>query len=183
MYCILHTHYYNKLHTTNTKGPFSHSWSHIMHTQHDCRSESPCQVFLIIINWLLAIYREAKDSVLPRVVLAYDNMCNLYLCRLRIAKSPLPLPPPLDKLWESVNKIIDKFHLSNHVSQECHKRFSLEKIKQGYRYFNTQAGEQTLKLILCGYQGSGTYCVPWIRHTTCFIYIGWLEGEINIQVK
>jgi hypothetical protein len=106
-----------------------------------CRSESPCQVFLIIINWLLAICREAKASVLPRIVLAYDNMCNL--CRLRITKSPLPLPPPLDQLWESVDKIIDKFHLSNHVSQECQTKFSPEKIKQENRYFNTQAGEQT----------------------------------------
>ena len=30
MYCILHTHYYNKLHTINTKGPFSHSWSYLL---------------------------------------------------------------------------------------------------------------------------------------------------------
>ena len=78
-------------------------------------------------------------------MLAYDNMYNL--CRLRIAKLPLPLPPPLDKLWESVDKIIDKFHLSNHVSQEYHKRFSPEKIKQENRYFNTQAGEQTLNFV------------------------------------
>ena len=88
------------------------------------------------------MYREAKDSsVLPRVVLAYDNMCNL--CRLRIAKSPLPLLPPLDKIWESVDKIIDKFHLNNHVSPECKEKFSPEKIKQENKYFNTQAGEQT----------------------------------------
>ena len=90
------------------------------------------------------MYREAKDSsVLPRVVLAYDNMCNL--CRLRVAKSPLPLPPPLDKIWESVDKIIDEFriHLNNHVSPECKEKFSPEKIKQENKYFNTQAGEQT----------------------------------------
>ena len=88
------------------------------------------------------MYREAKDSsVLPRVVLAYDNMCNL--CRLRVAKSPLLLPPPLDKIWESVDKIIDKFHFNNHVSPECKEKFSPEKIKQENKYSNTEAGEQT----------------------------------------
>ena len=91
------------------------------------------------------MHREAKDSsVLPRVVLAYDNMCNMCnLCRLRVAKSPLPLPPPLDKIWESVDKIIDEFHLNNHVSPECKENFSPEKIKPENMYFNTQAGEQT----------------------------------------
>ena len=68
-------------------------------------------------------------------------MCNL--CRLRVAKSPLPLQPPLDIIWESVDKIINKFHLNNHVSPECKENFSPDKIKQENKYFNTQAGEQT----------------------------------------
>ena len=75
------------------------------------------------------------------IYLAYDNMCNL--AKLKVAQSPLPFPSPLDKVWLDVNKIIDVFHFKNHISPECHKKFSPAKMKDEHPEFNTQAGEQT----------------------------------------
>ena len=37
--------------------------------------------------------------------LSYDNMCNV--CSLNLLNRPLPLPPPQDKLWMGINKVID----------------------------------------------------------------------------
>lgn len=102
------------------------------------RSESPSQVFFILVQWLLTL---RKDSVYPEITLAYDNMCNL--AKLRVAKQPLPFPPPLDRLWLDVQKIIDVFHFKNHVSPDCRQKFSPAKMKEEHPNFNTQAGEQT----------------------------------------
>ena len=57
--------------------------------------------------------------------------------------NPLPLPPPLDKVWLNVVKIIDTFHIGNHISAECKAKYSPDKIKAENPDFNTQAGEQT----------------------------------------
>ena len=104
------------------------------------RSESPSQVFLILIQWLISLAK-VKNMGDQNVFLAYDNMCNL--AKLKVARDPLPFPPPLDKLWLNVNKIIDVFHFQNHVSAECREKFSPAKLKQQHPEFNTQAGEQT----------------------------------------
>ena len=76
-----------------------------------------------------------------QVTLAYDNICNLD--RLKVAKSPLPLPEPLDTIWIDVTKIIDVFHFPNPVSTKCKTKYSPEKVKAENPLFNTQAGEQT----------------------------------------
>ena len=68
-------------------------------------------------------------------------MCNL--ARLRVANQPLPFSPPLDRLWLDINKIIDVFHLKNHMSMDCRAKFSPAKMKEEHPNFNTQAGEQT----------------------------------------
>ena len=62
-----------------------------------------------------------------QVVLAYDNMCNL--AKLKVARSSLPLPQPLDTVWLNVVKIIETFHSGNHVSATCKETFSPEKVK------------------------------------------------------
>ena len=79
------------------------------------RSELPSQVFFILLTWLQALITSGTVSAdkLKSIYIAYDNMCNL--CRLRVAKKPLPLPPPMDHAWLSVQKIIDTFHLKNHT--------------------------------------------------------------------
>ena len=57
--------------------------------------------------------------------LAYDNMCNVN--RLKVARAALPLPPPMDKAWLNIEKIIDTFHLPNHVNPENAIRYILLK--------------------------------------------------------
>ncbi len=118
------------------------------------RSESPSQVFLILLGWLLSIMKQREDaSHVPEIILAYDNMCNV--CTLKVARRPLPFAPPLDQLWLSVTKIIDKFHFRNHVDSRCRELYSPDGVKDKYPKFNTQAGEQTFvwvgrfKHILC----------------------------------
>ena len=105
-----------------------------------CRSESPSQVFLILIQWLLSLAK--TNTIMGKdAFLAYDNMCNLE--KIKAAKAPLPFPPPLDKLWLNLNKVIDVFHFANHVSPECREKFSPAKLKKEHPDYNTQAGEQT----------------------------------------
>ena len=107
------------------------------------RSESPSQVFLILIQWLLSLVRTTGE--IPPVTLAYDNMCNLE--RLHVARRPLPLPKPYDKLWLNVKKIIDVFHFKNHISPVCKELYSPAQLKADNPGFNTQAGEQTFTWI------------------------------------
>lgn len=115
------------------------------------RSESPSQVFMILLKWLLTLMQQVE--VPPKVVVAYDNMCNL--AKLKVARNPLPFPPPLDGIWHNVDKIVDSFHVKNHVSAKCREQFSPARIKAENPNYNTQAGEQTFvwvgrfKHILC----------------------------------
>ena len=103
------------------------------------RSESPSQVFLILVQWLLSFSKSGGD--ISNITLAYDNMCNIE--RMHIARKPLPLPPPMERAWMNVGKVIDVFHFGNHVSPQCKERFSPAKLKEENPDFNTQAGEQT----------------------------------------
>ena len=50
--------------------------------------------------------------------------------RLKVAKNPLPFAPPLDQLWLKVEKVIDVFHLKNHVSVKCRENFSPAELKK-----------------------------------------------------
>ena len=106
---------------------------------YSCRSESPLQVFLIILQWLLTLV-QAPNAPL-QVILAYDNMCNL--AKLKVARNPLPLPPPLNDVWINVTKIIATFHFKNHISPKCRDEFSPSEVKSNHPNYNTQAGEQT----------------------------------------
>ena len=96
-------------------------------------------MFFILLQWLLSIVKPTGE--LPKVTLAYDNICNIQ--RMKVAKNPLPFLAPLDRLWLDVEKVIDSFHLSNHVSTACKDNFSPSKLKEDYPNYNTQAGEQT----------------------------------------
>ena len=71
-------------------------------------------------------------------------MCNIE--RMHVARKPLPLPPPMDKAWMNVDKVIDVFHFGNHVSPQCKERFSPAKLKEENPDFNTQAGDQNICL-------------------------------------
>lgn len=71
------------------------------------RSESPSQVFVIVIQWLLRILENVPVQEWSDVVISYDNMCHLD--SMRVAQNPLPLPQPYDHMWLSVTKV----HLHN----------------------------------------------------------------------
>ncbi len=94
-----------------------------------------------IVNWLLSLRKSTSLTSNSRVILAYDNMCNLQ--KMKVAKQPLPLPPPENQLWASVTKIIDVFHFRNHVSPVCRDSFSPKAVKDQNPNYNTQGGEQT----------------------------------------
>ena len=118
------------------------------------RSESPSQVFLILLQWLLSLVKAlGGPSNLPAITVAYDNICNVE--KMRITRKPLPLPPPYNKLWMNVQKIIDVFDFPNHISATCREQFSPLQFKETHPHFNTQSGEQTFawvgryKRILC----------------------------------
>ena len=103
--------------------------------------------FLILIQWLLSLVKQNGEDIAVNATIAYDNMCNLD--RLRAVATPLPLPPPLDKMWSSVTKIIDVFRFGNHVSPDCQRKYSPEDIKRLNPTWNTQAGEQTFTWLSC----------------------------------
>lgn len=123
------------------------------HLPHTCRSESPSQVYLILIQWLLTLANVLDINDLNDIILAYDNMCNLQ--KLHVAQKPLPFEPPYNTLWLKINKIIDVFHFPNHVSPACKELYSPAQMKLDNPSFNTQVGEQTFtwisrfKHILC----------------------------------
>ena len=98
-------------------------------------------MFLILIHWLLSLVKESGEDVALNCTIAYDNMCNLE--RLKAVETHLPLPPPLDKMWMGVTKIIDVFHFGNRVSPDCQRKYSPEPIKKLNPGWNTQAGKQT----------------------------------------
>ena len=105
-----------------------------------CRSESPSQVFFILLTWLFSLI-ECSDVKPEEMYLAYDNMCNV--CKLKAAQHTLPLDPPFQEAWLNLRKIIDSFHLPNHINPECHTKFSPQPLKDKHPHANTQAGEQT----------------------------------------
>ena len=111
-------------------------------------------MFLILLQWLLSLVKTlGGPSNLPAITVAYDNICNVE--KMKIARKPLPLPPPCNKLWMNVKKIIDVFHFPNHISATCREQFSPLQFKETHPHFNTQCGEQTFawigryKRILC----------------------------------
>ena len=117
------------------------------------RSESPSQVFIIVLSWLCVILRNINPANWSKLFLAYDNMCHLD--GLRAAKNLLPWRSPWDKAWISVKKIIDRLHISNHKDKKCKEKYDPSSLKEEIPNGNTMAAEQTFvwlsrfKKILC----------------------------------
>lgn len=62
---------------------------------------------------------------------------------MKVAKKPLPLPAPFDKMWSAINKVIDSLHIRNHKDTECKKKYDPVKLKEQLPGMNTMAAEQT----------------------------------------
>ena len=117
------------------------------------RSESPSQVFIIVLSWLCVVLKNINPANWSNIFLAYDNMCHLV--GLRAAKNLLPWCSPWDKAWMSVKKIIDRLHISNHKDKKCKEKYDPSTLKEEIPNGNTMAAEQTFvwlshfKKILC----------------------------------
>ncbi|XP_055345172.1 uncharacterized protein LOC129593019 [Paramacrobiotus metropolitanus] len=111
------------------------------------KSESPSQVFLILISWMYQVLQTVPSCDWPKLFLAYDNMCNLE--RLKATLQKLSLPPPYDELWtKGMTKVIDGFHLGNHKGHKCHTKYNPDQIRAAYPNLlsaNTQSCEQTFR--------------------------------------
>ena len=66
---------------------------------------------------------------------------------MKVAKKPLPLPAPFDKMWSAINKVIDSLHIRNHKDAECRKKYDPVKLKEQLPGMNTMAAEQTFVLL------------------------------------
>ena len=102
------------------------------------RSESPSQVFIIVISWLMEVLKHLPIEQWKDVVIAYDNMCQL--CGMKAAQSPLPsIKPPFNEMWLKVTKIVDSLHFRNHVDPKCCELYNPAKVKEQH----PMAAEQT----------------------------------------
>ncbi len=121
------------------------------------RSESPSQVFIILVKYLKTVLEHVPVAKWEKFGLAYDNMCHLN--DLRAARKPLPkdlFPAPYDEMWMKVTKIIDELHIRNHKS-ECQSKYPPDKLRELHpdSNLNTMAAEQTFvwlsrfKKLLC----------------------------------
>ena len=57
----------------------------------------------VLLHWLFENLSSIPEDQWSEVIIAYDNMCQLE--SLQIAKNPLPLPSPFDKMWMAVRKV------------------------------------------------------------------------------
>lgn len=114
------------------------------------RSEGPAQVFLLVLAWLVAAFKDKKREDYKDITLCYDNMCHLN--NLTVAKEPLPLPGDLQHIWLDITKCIDSLHLKNHKDPRCAVLYSPDHLSGDN---NTMSCEQTFawlsrfKKILC----------------------------------
>lgn len=104
------------------------------------RSESPSQVFIIVLSWLIEILKHIPEDQWGDIVVSYDNMCHLDA--MRAAQEPLPLPAPYSKMWKSVTKVIDELHIKNHRDKNCHQKYHPKIVKEKHPNYNLVCAEQ-----------------------------------------
>lgn len=110
-------------------------------------------MFVILQHWPFENLSSIPEDQWSEVIIAYDNMCHLD--SLRIAKNPLPLPPPFDTMWMKVRKTIDSLHIKNHKSARCQELYHPDNIQKDHPLYNLMCAEQTFvwlsryKRIMC----------------------------------
>ena len=68
-------------------------------------------------------------------------MCNLD--NMKVARQPLPLQQPFDKLWLLIRKVIDRLHLRNHKKSKCKEDYNPDLLPETDGKLNTLVAEQT----------------------------------------
>lgn len=108
---------------------------------------------MITIQYLLTRLKDIPAEKWEEFILSYDNMCNLD--KLRVARKPLPLPEPYDKMWLKVRKIVDRLHMRNHKNPACRVKYGSDDLKEKCPGLNTPVAEQVFvwasrfKRIMC----------------------------------
>lgn len=84
------------------------------------RSESSSQAFFILILWLYRKFKTLVEKEMPseEVEKEMSKTCA-HIDGLKTAANKLPFPPPLDNVWVSIVKVIDKLHIRNHKDAKC----------------------------------------------------------------
>ena len=123
------------------------------------RSESPSQVFFILLHWLATLSKPPDE----KITLAYDNMCNLD--RLRVAQRVLPLPPPMDSAWLNLEKIIDSTYYIFPITMEKHVgKSTIQQHSRPTFQISTLRPES---------KHSRAFCALCLRYIISSIYIAW----------
>ncbi len=146
-----------------------------------CRAESPSQVWVIVLVWLMEVLQKIPPEKWSEVVISYDNMCKLDV--MKAARVPLPLPEPYDAMWSSVTKVSTLNARINTSLPKCRLSTSCTlwiTLIQGARSSAILAKERrsTQEENLCvlsrpspGSQNSEEFCMQCPKHTTCFTSI------------
>ncbi|XP_022102484.1 uncharacterized protein LOC110985613 [Acanthaster planci] len=115
------------------------------------KSESPSQVFLILIAWLFPFLRTVPFTSWSNLSIVYDNMCHLD--NMNVARKPLPLAWPWSHMWLNLHKCVDRLHVRNHTDKLCRTKYNPD--DHLLETDNTLCAEQTFvwlsryKKILC----------------------------------
>ncbi|XP_038071128.1 uncharacterized protein LOC119740011 [Patiria miniata] len=94
---------------------------HIEFWQTLYKSESPSQVFLILVSWLSEYLKTVPVNSWSNVAVVYDNMCHLD--NMKVARKPLPLDWPWSQMWLSLHKCVDRLHIRNHTDKLCKTKY------------------------------------------------------------
>ncbi|XP_022111569.1 uncharacterized protein LOC110990776, partial [Acanthaster planci] len=94
---------------------------HIEYWQTLYKSESPSQVFIILLSWLRTYCQQIPPDDWTKMAIVYDNMCHLD--NMVVARKPLPLSWPWSHMWMYPRKCIDRLHIRNHTDSECRTRY------------------------------------------------------------
>ena len=100
----------------------------------------------ILLKYLTLKLKGKTESELEGFFVSYDNICNL--ARLKLLKNPLPLDPPLDKMWTSINKIIDDLHLKNHRREACQELYNPSIVREVFPDVNLMTAEQVMMMMM-----------------------------------
>lgn len=105
-----------------------------------------------MLSWLFSILKGINPLTGEK---CFWPMTTCHLDGLKAARNLLPWPPPWNKAWMSIKRIIDSLHIRNYKDMSCQEKYNLATLKKELPEGNTMAAEQTFvwlsrfKKILC----------------------------------